>query len=47
MQKTISQLTVRFGQIDQQTVKIIILLAGLALFAIGAGAPVSSGGPGL
>jgi hypothetical protein len=47
MQKIISQFTMRFGQIDQQTVKFILLLTCLALFAIGAGAPLASGGPGL
>jgi hypothetical protein len=47
MEKKISQLALRFGKIDQRTVKFILLLAGLALFAIGAGAPFSSGGPGL
>jgi hypothetical protein len=47
MKDTIRQLTFTVSQLNRQHVQVIILVISLMLFVLGAGAPVSGGGPGI
>ena len=47
MKNLFNQLYLNAGKIDGQTIKWILLIVGLGLFAIGAGAPDAPGQPGL
>jgi hypothetical protein len=44
---TIRQLTFSVSQIDRRIIQVAILVAILTMFVLGAGAPVSGGGPGI
>jgi len=47
MKDTVRQLTYKVSQLDRQHVQIFVLIVTLALFVLGAGAPISGGGPGI
>jgi hypothetical protein len=47
MKDTIRKLTLSVSQIDRRLIQLVILIAVLAMFVLGAGAPVSGGGPGI
>jgi hypothetical protein len=41
-----NEITLRISKLDRNSVQLILLLVTLGMLVIGAGAPVSSGGPG-
>lgn len=47
MKDAIRQLTMNMSQIDRRLIQVVILVAILTMFVLGAGAPVSGGGPGI
>jgi hypothetical protein len=47
MKDTLRQLTINVSQLNRQHVQLIVLVVTLMLFVLGAGAPVSGGGPGI
>jgi hypothetical protein len=47
MKDTIRQLTFNVSRLDRQHIQLILLVVTLTLFVLGAGAPVSGGGPGI
>jgi hypothetical protein len=47
MKDTIRQLTLSVSQIDRRLLQVVLLVVVLTLFVLGAGAPVTGGGPGI
>ena len=47
MKDTIRQLTLSVSQIDRRLLQVVFLVVVLVLFVLGAGAPVTGGGPGI
>jgi hypothetical protein len=47
MKDTIRQLALSVSLIDRRLIQVVILIAVLAMFVLGAGAPATGGGPGI
>jgi hypothetical protein len=47
MKDTIRQLTLSVSHIDRRLIQVVILVAVLTMFVLGAGAPAAGGGPGI
>lgn len=46
MEKSIRQISLNLGKMDQRNIRLVLVILSLILFVIGAGAPATGGGIG-